>query len=171
MQRAPRLELAQAYLTLLQDNNENNVMEREIIEAENKLSSILKNDLLINAVKYEQECEIYEIEMGKMSYSFSELARCIDVKKGKTISCPPLIDDDDLPLYRELLRRLKLILTRKVCQETSTGMRLILLDLQGLSREYSPLSILPFTNNNNASPANKISHYHSYHYHPLKIKI
>lgn len=149
LQRAPRLELLHEYLTLHDNNSniENINLEQKIMDAENKLSIILKNELLVNALKYEQECEIYEIEMAKMLYPFTELARYVDMKKGKIVSCPPFINDDDLPLYRELLRRLKLILTRKVGQETSTGIRPILLDLQGSSRDYSPLSISPFTNN------------------------
>lgn len=42
--------------------------------------------------------------MGKMLCAFGELARFVDMKKGRVVSVDELVGEEDLPLFRELLR-------------------------------------------------------------------
>jgi len=142
VQRAPRLHLLQEYLKL-HTSNDTSKLESKTLDADNRLSSILKHPNLVTALQCEQQCEISEVSMARMLLPFAELARYIDSKKGRPYSVPSQLNKEDLPKLRELLRRLKLILTRKVGQEASTGIRPILLDLQGSPRQLTP-SISPF---------------------------
>ena len=70
--------------------------------------------------------------MAKALYSFSELARYLDNKRahivGANVAC-------DLILLQETLRRLKGLLCRKSGPDSSTGIRPIFLDLQGVPRD------------------------------------
>ena len=42
--------------------------------------------------------------MGKMLCAFGELARFVDMKKGRVVSVDELVGEEDLPLFREFLR-------------------------------------------------------------------
>ena len=68
----------------LHDNDpsvENVYLEHEIMQAENKLLTMLEHELLGKASKYEQECEMVDIKMAKNSCLFDAFARHVDAKK------------------------------------------------------------------------------------------
>jgi hypothetical protein len=127
LQRAPSLELINEYLQLPKTK-----VEQRRTACKDRLQKLLATPVLVEALALEQKCEEYEIEMVKALYSFSELARYLDHKRARIgaadVAC-------DLTLLLDTLRRLKGVLCRKAGPESSTGIRPILLDLQGIPRD------------------------------------
>jgi hypothetical protein len=126
VQRAPSLQMVQS----------KNLPSKEACKA--KLQKLLGTEELKRSLAYEKECERLEVEMGKALFPFSELARFLDSKKAHVKVVSGKVRPQDLPVLQETVRRLKLILCRKGATETSPGIRPILLDLQGLSRDDEP---------------------------------
>jgi hypothetical protein len=128
LQRAPSLELVNEFTQMPKSR-----IEQKRTSCKEHLQKLLTKDYLVEALALEQKCEEYEIAMANALYGFSELARYLIVKRSSIY-----LDDDvssDAPLLLDTLRRLKSILCRKVGPDSSTGIRPILLDLQGIPRD------------------------------------
>lgn len=127
LQRAPSLELVNEYMQLPQTK----VQARQHACKE-RLSKLLGNSALQESLALEQKMDEFEGDMAKALSSFAELARYLDNKRARMQT--PVAD---LVALRETLRRLKSILCRKVSagDTSSTGIRPLLLDLQGVPRD------------------------------------
>jgi hypothetical protein len=128
--RAPNIDMVQEFFGL----SRSKVMKRRAT-AKEQLTTELGNLILVEALALEQRCEEYEIEMAKQLYGFCELARFLDHRRARLKAIPGIVDEDALPEYQELLRRLKGLLCRKAGVETTAGIRPLLLDLQGVPRD------------------------------------
>jgi len=119
--------------------------------AEQRIQGVLENGALVESLKIEQRCEVLEVGMARMLLPFAEFARCVDGKKGRLCYVEDVCEVEDVPYLRELMRRLKLVLTRKPGAETSTGIRPLLVDLQGIPRDasLSTTEIFPFGDDKN----------------------
>mmetsp|Transcript_7998 Transcript_7998/g.21636 ORF Transcript_7998/g.21636 Transcript_7998/m.21636 type:complete len:276 (-) Transcript_7998:312-1139(-) len=73
--------------------------------------------------------------MGRALFPFSELGRVLDHKRARIKAVTGIIEPEEVPLLQETVRRLKCILCRKSGPDTSTGIRPLLLDLQGVHRD------------------------------------
>lgn len=140
LQRVPSLELVNEYLHLPK-----NKVEQRRSACKERLQKLLATPALVEALALERKCEEFEVEMAKALYSFSELARYLDLKRahvvGANVAC-------DLVLLKDTLRRLKGLLCRKAGPDSSTGIRPIFLDLQGVARDeeqYDPTNGTYFT--------------------------
>ena len=97
---------------------------------------ILDNTTLVDAFQIEHCCEVMEVAMSRMLHPYAELARLMDSKNYRLKEIQGKLAASDVASFREVLRRLKALLVRKASQE-ATGIRPLLLDLQGESREKS----------------------------------
>jgi hypothetical protein len=131
--RAPSVELVDEYLTLSKTKN-----SKRRMSAKEELTVELENPEFIEALALEQKCEGYEIEMAHALFSFCELARFLEHKRARIKEIDTILDEDDVADLQELIRRLKGLLCRKAGYETSTGIRPLLLDLQGVPRDEEP---------------------------------
>merc|ERR1711862_932635 len=109
-----------------------------------------KNPNLKEALQIERCCSNLENDMAQMLLPLANVAREINsVWKGRLRAVTLKLGDEedgeetgrkillpwqDVPYMRELLRRLGSILCRKPGPDESTGVRPLLLDLQGTSR-------------------------------------
>lgn len=143
--RAPSIELVHEFIGLSKAKN----MKRRAV-AKEQLTAELENPDLIEALALEQRCEEYEIEMAKQLFAFSELARFLELKRGRLKTIPGVVEEEELQDYQGLLRRLKNVLCRKAGLDTSTGIRPMLLDIQGVARDDEINVDLPPTINSNA---------------------
>ena len=128
LQRAPSLELVNEYLMLPRSK----LLVRQHACKEG-LSKLLGNPALQEALALEQKMEEFEGDMAKALSSFAELGRYLE-SKGARIQTPV----PDRVALRETLRRLSGILCRRVSvgdTSSSTGIRPLLLDLQGVPRD------------------------------------
>ena len=127
LQRAPSAELVNEYLMLPRSK----VLVRQHACKEG-LSKLLGNPALQEALALEQKMEEFEGDMAKALSSFAELARYLDNKRARIQAPVP-----DRVALRETLRRLSGILCRRVSagDTSSTGIRPLLLDLQGVPRD------------------------------------
>ena len=93
-QQGPRLQSWHEHLTAHDDNPsvENINLKHEIMEVENTSLTMLKNELLVNALKHEQECEIIEIETAKMLCLLAAFERHAGTKKANVVCFHPFID-------------------------------------------------------------------------------
>jgi hypothetical protein len=133
LQRAPSLALVNEYL-----NSPKSKLEQHRTLCKDNLQLLLTQPYLVEALALEKKCEEYELSMAETLYGFSELARYLLLKRACII--PPLEDEDDsiqcnIGHLRETIRRLKSVLCRKAGPDSSTGMRPLLLDLQGIPRD------------------------------------
>ncbi|GKY97546.1 hypothetical protein MPSEU_000712800 [Mayamaea pseudoterrestris] len=128
--RAPSVDLVQEYIGL----SRSKTMKRRAA-AKEQLTEELGNPDLVEALSLEQRCEEFEIDMAKQLFGFCELARFLEHKRARLKAIPGIINEDELQDYHELLRRLKGLLCRKASVETTTGIRPLLLDLQGVPRD------------------------------------
>lgn len=127
LQRAPSLDLVDEFKQL-----PTNMAEQRRTACKDRLQMLLSTPVLVEALALEQKCEEYEVEMAKALYSFSELARYLDLKRARIaavhVAC-------EVSLLRDTTRRLKGVLCRKTGPDSSAGIRPILLDLQGVPRD------------------------------------
>lgn len=128
--RAPSLTLLEEYVILA---NKNSSKRRD--SAKDRLQSLLENPALIEALALEQRCEEYEGEMQKALFSFCELARYLEQRKARLKQIPGILNAERIVHVTETLRRLRLCNCRKTGPDTSTGIRPLLLDLQGVARD------------------------------------
>ena len=124
--RAPPMELVEKYLKNPSSNGES---------LKSELQSLLKTPQVVEMFALEREAEQLELDMGQAIFPFSELARSLDHKKARLKVVPGILEEQDLPALQETVRRLKCVLCRKAGSETSSGIRPILLDLQGIPRD------------------------------------
>eukprot|EP00934_Nitzschia_sp_Nitz4_P004832 Nitzschia sp. Nitz4//scaffold21_size171442//73956//75951//NITZ4_002163-RA/size171442-augustus-gene-0.202-mRNA-1//-1//CDS//3329542417//4822//frame0 len=125
--RAPSLDLVESYL------NPKKAKE-DTLSAED-LDVLLKDPTLVELLVLERECEKLEVDIAKAIYPFAELARALEQKKARVKPVPGIVKDVDVPALQEAVRRLKFVLCRSGGMETSTGIRPILLDLEGVPRD------------------------------------
>lgn len=126
LQRAPSLALVQEFTQLPKHK-----IEPKRTSCKDQLQKLLTQPFLVEALALEQKCEEYEIAMANALYGFCELARYLILKRASIC-----LDDDDAPqLLLDTLRRLKTILCRKAGPDSSTGIRPLLWDLQGIPRD------------------------------------
>mmetsp|Transcript_20548 Transcript_20548/g.30169 ORF Transcript_20548/g.30169 Transcript_20548/m.30169 type:complete len:490 (+) Transcript_20548:545-2014(+) len=146
VRRAPRVEMVDEYLELYRiDDSEGLKKRRE--EAELRIKNVKEDPGLVEALNLEQSCEMMEVGMATMLLPFADLARLIDSRKVRLKEIPHVLSKADIVSIQELLRRLKTILCRnKSSPGISTGIRPLLLDLQGVPRDKTLESseILPF---------------------------
>ena len=111
--------------------------------AEKKIQECIKNNLFQESLKLEYQCEMLEIEMGMILLPFCNLARVLLDSKVMfhLVEVPDVLHMDDVVELQELLRRLKCILCKKPGVHLSTGIRPLLLDLEGLPRDPTPSSL------------------------------
>ena len=133
LQRAPSLTLVNEYL-----NFPKNKLEQHRTICKDNLQQLLMQPYLVEALALEKTCEDYELAMTETLSGFSDLSRYLLQKRACII--PPLEDDEDsipcnIVQLRETIRRLKSILCRKAGPDSSTGIRPLLLDLQGIPRD------------------------------------
>lgn len=134
VQKAPRIELVDEYLMLHSKGNTEELKKKKE-SAEKRIKKCLENKALVEALKLEQQCETMEVAMARAMLPFTELARCLEQKRLRLIEVPGVLDKGDVPAMDDLLRRLRSILCRKAGSETSTGIRPLLLDIQGVARD------------------------------------
>lgn len=123
VQRAPSLELVESYIS------------GEETKSENPLQPLLDKPELVEALALEEQLEGLETNMAQAIYGFTELARFLDHKRARLKAVSRILDEDDLRALQNLIRRLKGCNCRKSGPETSTGIRPLLLDLQGVPRD------------------------------------
>eukprot|EP01082_Thalassiosira_pseudonana_P014385 g12923.t1 g12923 contig7:473493-476108(-) len=130
------------------------LLQKRRDELENLLTEkYWKQPAFVEALQLEQYCESLELDMSKMILPLANVAKEIFDRWNGRLRAVAVVsnnggDDDrevedevtevlgwrDVPYMRELLRRLKSLLCRKPGQDDSTGIRPLLLDLQGLPR-------------------------------------
>jgi hypothetical protein len=114
--------------------------------AQGRLSSLLENETVLEALALEKAASELEVDMAKVLYPFTELARHLDHKRARPRLVPRLLDTaEDLADVQETLRRLKFLLCRKAGPDSSSGIRPLLLDLQGVPRDEEVPSPAPLT--------------------------
>ena len=133
LQRAPSLSLVMKYLQYPKSK-----LEEHRTVCKDNLQQLLMQPYLVEALALEKKCEEYELAMMETLYGFSELARYLLLKRACII--PPLENEEgSFPCHmvqlRVTIRRLKSILCRKAGPDISTGIRPLLLDLQGIPRD------------------------------------
>ena len=130
VQRAPSLGMVNEYLGLSAAK-----VEQRVANAKKRLQKLLETPDLVEALALEQKCEEYEMEMAKALFPFCELARLLDHKRARLKVVPGILSEDTLLDLQETVRRLKGLLCRKTSSDMSSGIRPLLLDLQGVSRD------------------------------------
>jgi len=135
VQRAPSVDLVQEYSNLPKSK-----VEQRRASAKDRLQKLLESPELKEALALEQQCEEFETEMAKELYPFCELARFLDQKRARIKIVPGVVEDDDLIDLQETVRRLRGLLSRKAGPDTSSGIRPLLLDLQGVPRDEERFS-------------------------------
>jgi hypothetical protein len=143
LQMAPRLELVEEYIAIHQETQEEVKFEM-LLEKRRRVNQTiqdcLRNEHFVKALVMEEKCEKLEISMAAMLFPFCELARWLS--DGNQIvglvQVPGVLEEEDFLRMQELLRTLKNLLCRKnECRCSSTGIRPLLLDLQGIRRDPS----------------------------------
>lgn len=145
IQKAPSISLVDASLALHQSNSKEG-LHRRTQATERAAQDALHHPMLIEALELERRIEEVEIGMARMLLPFTDLARYMENRKANFKVVPGAVEASELPALEELLRRLRPLLCRKAGSELRTGIRPLLLDLQGIPRDTGSLSsdIFPF---------------------------
>lgn len=145
IQKAPSISLVDASLALHQSNSKEG-LHRRTQATERAVQDALHHPKLIEALELERRIEEVEIGMARMLLPFTDLARYMENRKANFKVVPGVVEASELPALEELLRRLRPLLCRKAGSELRTGIRPLLLDLQGIPRDTGSLSsdIFPF---------------------------
>jgi len=149
VQRLPPLSLVNDYIQLHDKIGESNntttasTLKDKQTNAQRKFQDCIYNERFQAALSLEYKCEVLEIEMGRILLPFCDLARILLDGGSKSsmfqlMEIPGVLESKDIPLLQELLRRLKTIISKKPGTKLSTGIRPLLLDLQGIPRDLSP---------------------------------
>jgi hypothetical protein len=136
LQRAPSIDLVQEYMEKPKSDIEANKHASKVY-----LETLLQTPQLQELLSLEQKIDEFEKAMAKQLYSFSELARYLDQKRASVQ--PDVLSVVQTADLVETLRRLKGVLCRKQSSDSSTSIRPILLDLQGVPRQEKSLTLLP----------------------------
>jgi hypothetical protein len=150
LQRAPDLDIVIEYRRTASANTK--AAEQLRAAAKKKLQKLLETPVLVEVLTLEQQIEEFEIEIAKQIYPYCELYRYLESKRARLRPVPALFDDAELGGVRQTLYRLKNILCRNSSTTgggtgnvqntssscgsgTSSGIRPLLLDLQGIPRD------------------------------------
>lgn len=134
IQKAPRLSMVMEYIRLQEGDPK--VLKEKRIKANQIIQDCMRNENFVLAIRIEESCEKLEIFMAKLILPFCEVARLL--MDGRLIvEVPDLLEGDGVLRLQELLRRLKRILCKRADRMSSTGIRPLLLDLQGIPRDPS----------------------------------
>jgi hypothetical protein len=136
LQRAPSIDLVQEYMEKPKSDIEANKHASKVY-----LETLLQTPQLQELLSLEQKIDEFEKAMAKQLYSFSELARYLDQKRASVQ--PDVLSVEQTADLVETLRRLKGVLCRKQSPDSSTSIRPILLDLQGVPRQEKGTTLLP----------------------------
>lgn len=145
IQKAPSISLVDASLALHQSNSKEG-LHRRTQATERAVQDALHHPKLIEALELERRIEEVEIGMARMLLPFTDLARYMENRKANFKVVPGVVEATELPALEELLRRLRPLLCRKAGSELRTGIRPLLLDLQGIPRDTGSSSsdVFPF---------------------------
>lgn len=145
IQKAPSISLVDASLALHQSNSKEG-LHRRTQATERAVQDALHHPKLIEALELERRIEEVEIGMARMLLPFTDLARYMENRKANFRVVPGVVEGSELPALEELLRRLRPLLCRKAGSELRTGIRPLLLDLQGIPRDTGSSSsdVFPF---------------------------
>jgi len=145
VQRAPSMAVVDACLAL-HNSGDKAALHRRKQETERAVQEQLRKPMLLDALELERRIEEVEIGMARMLLPFTELARFLDNRRARLRAIPDVVTVEQLPALEELLRRLKPLLCRKAGTELRSGIRPLLLDLQGIPRDtkLSSTDIFPF---------------------------
>ena len=100
--KAPPMTLVDCYLNKQQQDDDERSSSPEDIKAE--LQALLVRPELVELLSLEMEAEKLELDMGKMIFPFSELARTITNKRIILDSVSGIVDLNEIPLLRETVR-------------------------------------------------------------------
>ena len=139
VQKAPSIALVDACLALHQSNSKEG-LHRRTQATERAVQDALHHPTLIEALELERRIEEVEIGMARMLLPFTDLARYMENRKAHFRVVPGVVEAGELPALEELIRRLRPLLCRKAGSELRTGIRPLLLDLQGIARDTGPSS-------------------------------
>jgi len=134
VQKAPSIALVDACLALHQSNSKEG-LHRRTQATERAVQDALHHPKLIEALELERRIEEVEIGMARMLLPFTDLARYMENRKASLRAVLGIVEASELPALEELLRRLRPLLCRKAGSELRTGIRPLLLDLQGVLRD------------------------------------
>lgn len=134
LQRAPSIDLVQEYM-----EKPKHEIETHRQASKGYLDALLQTPALQELLSLEQKIDEFEKTMSKQLYSFSELARYLDQKRASLHF--DILSTEKTQDLRETLRRLKGILCRKQAPDSSTSIRPILLDLQGVPRQEQGMNL------------------------------
>jgi len=137
VQKFPKLSMVMEYIRL-HDSDPKALKERRI-KANQMIQDCLRNEELVLAIRIEEHLEKFEMTMAKILLPFCEVARLLmdgRVTAG-VVEVPDLLEGNEVLRVQELLRRLKRILCKRSERISSSGIRPLLLDLQGIPRDLS----------------------------------
>jgi hypothetical protein len=136
VQRAPSLALVQEFsaLTSPGGNKSSAKIEQRRAQFKEWLSKLLETPELVQALALEQRCEEFECAMAQTLVPFCELARYLEQKRARTKAVPGVLKAAHVQRLQDWLLRLRGLLVRKPAG-ASTGIRPLLLDLQGVPRD------------------------------------
>ena len=144
VQRAPRIELVDEYLSLHRSGSADDLRRRKE-GAQHRIKKSLEDPALLEALTLEQRCEAMEVGMARAVLPFAELARHLDRASVRLSEVLGVLERGEIPALENLLRRLRSVLCLKgsvggggAPAGASKGIRPILLDLQGLPRDDAP---------------------------------
>lgn len=143
VQRVPRLEAIERATTKRSSNQNRKgggkTQNRETIPSEPHLKTLLETPAFVDVVALEQELDNCETEISNILLPFCNLARFLDSKKAQVRTMVR-----ERVELQDLLQRLKNLLCSQGSQRShsleskSSGIRPLLLDLQGLPRDDEP---------------------------------
>ncbi|CAB9530123.1 expressed unknown protein [Seminavis robusta] len=132
VQRAPSIQAVGDYLASTQPAP---IKQQRQKQAQATLQALLETPQLLEALACERDAEGMEVEVAKALFPFTEMARILEHKRGRLVALPGVVSEEKVSELQGLLRRLKVLLCRRSGQETSTGIRPLLLDIRGMPRD------------------------------------
>jgi hypothetical protein len=137
IKKIPEISLVMEYIRLHESDPK--MLKEKRIKANQKIENCLRNEDLVMAVRAEENSEVFEMNMAKMLLPFCEVARLLMDGRlfAGVVEVPDLLEGNEVLRMQELLRRLKRILCKKSEGRSSSGIRPLLLDLQGIPRDPS----------------------------------
>ena len=133
LKSAPSASIVDQYIKLHSGNKQQEIKAKRS-KAEKRIEELMHLPHFIEALHLEQQCEHLEVGMADMILPFAELARMVD---GKRVSVLPVLPSEDVAALQECLRRLQSLMARN--SYGVTGIRSLLLDLQGVPRDDDTL--------------------------------
>ena len=145
VQRAPSVGTVEACLQLHRRGDVAG-LKKSKADSDRAVQEALRRPKLLEALELERRIEEAEVGMARMLIHVAELARFVDQRKARLRAISGVVEDKDVPVLEEMLRRFCSILRRKPGSELRTGFRRLLLDLQGVPRDtdLSGTDIFPF---------------------------